>query len=133
MSARWSDSARSLVNLHDEEKRERILGESARANASLMCRRVDAQRSFRQRSPAMQEKHTQEQADLSLQHVLELEMELSRAVPEAESLFNQSKLYRRRRCCSQARAADRHEVHVETAAQGDRKTALDALLAEKGS
>jgi hypothetical protein len=130
--ARESESSDlDLRSLDLDERRERILGISARATASLIDQRIEKQHIFHQRYQVLQERHTQELTDLSLQHTMELERELARPVPEVETLLRESTIYGREHKYAQARAAYQQASQLKEAVIAERQAEVNARYMRK--
>jgi hypothetical protein len=125
--ARESESLNlDLRSLDFDERRERIMGISAQATASLMDQRIEKQRTFHQRYQALQMRHTQELTDLSLQHTMELERELARPIPDVEALRRQSTIYGHEHKYMQARAAFEQAKQLKNAVIARRQAEVNA-------
>jgi hypothetical protein len=126
MAREWESSDLDLRSLDLDGRRERILGTSAQATASLMDQRIEKQRTFHQRYQALQARHTQELTDLSLQHTMELERELARPIPEVEALRRESTIYGHQRKYAQARAAFEQAKQLKEAVIAERQAEVNA-------
>jgi hypothetical protein len=130
--ARESQSSnQDLLSLDLDERRERILGTSAQATASLMDQRIEKQRIFHQRYQVLQERHTQELTDLSLQHTMELERELARPIPEVETLLRESTIYGHEHKYAQARTTYQQAMQLKDTVTAGRQADVNARYTRK--
>lgn len=97
-----------------EEEREKVRGESAQQNALMMQERIKIQKRFHERFQQLQEVHTRQTTDLTYQHTTILEKEMSRAVPEADKLFELSKALGRDHQYAQARTTYKEGQDLKT-------------------
>ena len=116
------------ANLKFDEQRERILCESEKTDATLMDKLITLQKQFHQRYKDMQAMHTQQLTDLSLEHTLALERELSRPIPEVDSLLSQSKILGRDHNYRQARAMYQEAMAIQKRVNDQRRNKCNAVF-----
>ncbi|OHT02905.1 hypothetical protein TRFO_06970 [Tritrichomonas foetus] len=116
------------LNLDLDEQREKINGETARTDAALMTKLVNLQKRFHNRYKILQEKHTQQLTDLSLEHTMALEREASRPIPEADTLLQQSKIYGRDHNYTAAKATYQEAMKIKNQVNEERKKECNILF-----
>jgi hypothetical protein len=115
----------AMLSLDLEEHKGRILADSARVDAHLMQKRIELQQRFHLRYAKLQELQTQALTDLSLQHTLALERELSRAVPEADQRLREAKALAHANQYALARVAHEQAAQIRDGVNAERRKACE--------
>jgi hypothetical protein len=110
-----------LLYLDLDEEKMRIQDDSAQVHSYLIQKRIDLQQRFHRRYSRLQELQTQAVAALSLQYTTNLERELLRPVPEAETLFAEAKLLGRAHQYAAARAAYQKAAEIRDRANEEKR------------
>lgn len=126
ISRDYEQSMYGMTSFDLDEQREKILGESARTNATLMQKRVELQQRFHERYKQLQERHTQQETDLSLEHTAALEREAMRPIQEVDKLLSQSKVFGRDHQYAQAKALYQEAMKIKDRVNKQRKMECDA-------
>lgn len=116
-----------VQDLDLDEQREKIRGKTARADASLIQKRMEIQKSFHEKFRALEERHTQQLTDLSLQHAAALDREVSRPVPEADILLAESVQHGKSHNYQRARELYQEAMKLKESVNEERRNECNVL------
>lgn len=85
------------------EEKEKLNGALAKNRDDFMKEKIAIQQKFHERFQSLQARFTEEKTQLSLQHANAMEKEVGRPIPEAEAMFERSKVLGREQKYQEAR------------------------------
>lgn len=120
--------SKALVKVDLTEQNEKFLSNTHQHNAEVLAKKTEIRAKYQKRQDDMTQKHTQERTELSLQHSIYLDRELSRPIHESDLKLDQSKCFAKAHDYEGARALYKEAMIIKDKVIEERKQKCEKVF-----